>query len=260
MKKNPLFCVAVAAILLGCTSPTMSPEPFVGMWIETAPDVPFNITQGVQLNADGTANSVGMATLQYEKWHLEPDSSIILTGKSIGNGQTIDFADTMKIGLISTSQMVLLRNKTYKIHYSRLENKFTMVDSLLHRDPSLGPLVERTFAGQLPGADCPGIDFTLIIDNQQDSGDGVYQMDMNYLEADNGKDLLCTEKGRLYTLRGDATDMNATVYQLIPFNGKGSTNWLRVNADSLILVNNQFERPQTTLNYYITLKSEIVLY
>lgn len=259
MKKSLLLSFAAAAMAVGCTAPaTMNPEPFVGMWLESTPDG-SNFVQGVELNADGTAASIGMATLQYETWKIVADSSIILTGKSIGNGQTIDFSDTMKVSSISPEEMVLLRNGTYKTQYNRLNNKFVIADSL-KIDPSLGALVERTFAGQLPGADCPGIDFTLTIDNQENSGDGVYQLDMNYLEADNGKDKLFTEKGRLYTLRGDATDPNATVYQLVSYDGKSTTNWLTVGTDSLLLVNQKFERPQTSLNYYITLKWKAILY
>lgn len=260
MKKSILFSFALATMVVGCTAPpAMNPEPFVGLWIETMPEGQSHIIQGVKLDADGTAISMGMATLQYETWKMTADSSIILTGKSIGNGQTIDFADTMRVAKITMEEMVLLQNAGGKIVYHRLNNKFTMLDSL-KIDPSLGPVVERNFTGQLPGADCPGIDFTLTIDNQQNSGDGVYKLDMNYLEADKGKDKLFTEKGRLYTLRGDATDPNATVYQLASYDGKSTTNWLRVGADSLLLVNDKFERPQTTLNYYITLKWSALLY
>ena len=48
--------------------------------------------QGFRLEADGGASSVNMATLTTERWKREGDR-LILEGKSIGNGQTIEYRD-----------------------------------------------------------------------------------------------------------------------------------------------------------------------
>ena len=53
---------------------------------------------GVELDIDGAASSINMATLVYTSWQLTQNpGEIILHGRSIGNVQTIEFADTAKI-------------------------------------------------------------------------------------------------------------------------------------------------------------------
>lgn len=76
-----------------------------GCWIEVLPkDMPY--VQGMCLNDDGTAESVGMATLKYCRWKAD-GKCLILYGESIGNGQTISFSDTLRI--------VDLRNDTLTV-------------------------------------------------------------------------------------------------------------------------------------------------
>lgn len=76
-----------------------------GCWIEVLPkDMPY--VQGMCLNGDGTAESVGMATLKYSRWKAD-GKCLILYGESIGNGQTISFSDTLRI--------VDLRNDTLTV-------------------------------------------------------------------------------------------------------------------------------------------------
>lgn len=258
MKKSFLLSLITALAVSACT-PKISPEPFVGNWIEIMPANPL-IIQGVTLQSDGSAKSIGMATLQYEKWVLTPDSTLILFGKSIGNGQTIDFSDTMDVVKITPDSLSLGKLGRYRIDYFRTANidsvrPFNVLDSL-KTDPALGLLQERTFEGLTPAAANPGIEWTLNLYNQVNSGDGVYKLRMNYLEANNGKDMISLSCGRLYTLRGDATDDNATVYQLVPFGSNEKTNFLRSDSTTLVLVNNKFERAKTKLNYSLTLKSK----
>lgn len=66
-----------------------------GEWIQPVPGMP-QMTQGFTLKEDGSASSINMATLKYESWK-EENGKLILTGKSIGNSQTIAFADTFEI-------------------------------------------------------------------------------------------------------------------------------------------------------------------
>jgi hypothetical protein len=56
---------------------------FIGSWVEPIPGNP-NAIQGFTLNEDGTASSINMETLRYQKWVLKP-GKLILTAKSIGN-------------------------------------------------------------------------------------------------------------------------------------------------------------------------------
>lgn len=56
---------------------------FIGSWVEPIPGNP-DAVQGFTLNEDGTACSINMHTLLYQKWGLKP-GKLILTAKSIGN-------------------------------------------------------------------------------------------------------------------------------------------------------------------------------
>lgn len=234
-------------------------QSFTGNWIEVMPaNLPF--IQGVTLHADGSATSINMATLQYEKWKTE-DKAIILWGKSIGNGQTINFADTLSVIKHTSDSLVLGKSAGYQITYTRTTN----VDSLLsapkeinpldslHLVPECGKMMQQTYQGTLPAASCPGIEYTLTLHKQEFNGNGVYKLILRYLEANNGKDELFTTYGKLYTLRGDATNPNATVYQLIPFDKGEPVNFLYSDS-TLTLLNQQFEQAASKLNYTLQLQ------
>lgn len=79
-------------LLAGCA---LAPDPIAGTWVEPVPGMP-GMEQGFTLKADGSASSVNMATLTTERWTREGDR-LILEGKSIGNGQTIDYRDEWMI-------------------------------------------------------------------------------------------------------------------------------------------------------------------
>ncbi len=55
----------------------------VGSWVMPIPGDEKEV-QGFILNKDRSANSINMATLQYQKWKIQGDK-LILTSKSIGN-------------------------------------------------------------------------------------------------------------------------------------------------------------------------------
>ena len=77
------------------TDPTYAKA--VGKWTMTDPIDSLN-TMGVELMTGGKAASINMATLPIESWELQGEADkIILNGKSIGNGQTIDFKQTATI-------------------------------------------------------------------------------------------------------------------------------------------------------------------
>ena len=81
--------------LIACSPKTAVNETdLLGNWTEILPPS-SNFVQGMTLAKEGKASSIGMATLQYESWQLLSDRQLVLRGKSIGNGQTIDFADTL---------------------------------------------------------------------------------------------------------------------------------------------------------------------
>lgn len=85
-----------------------SPYFFIaGSWVEPNPIDPKQM-QGMTLNPDGTATSINMATLLTEKWNME-DGKLIISIKSIGNKQTIEMNDTMKVIKLDADSLILER-------------------------------------------------------------------------------------------------------------------------------------------------------
>lgn len=76
-----------------------------GSWVEPVPGMP-HMEQGFTLEAGGKATSINMETLQYETWSRK-DDLLILTGKSIGNRQTIPFSDTLTIRKLTRDSLIL---------------------------------------------------------------------------------------------------------------------------------------------------------
>lgn len=126
MKTTKTFSLMAAILTLsGCqTSVKIDRQDLTGQWIEIMPANP-KIRQGVILQDDGTAQSVGMATLQYDSWSLSDSQQLILNGKSIGNGQTLTFSDTLHIVSLNHDTLTLGKGDMYRIHYIR-ENHQTI--------------------------------------------------------------------------------------------------------------------------------------
>lgn len=247
--------IIIALLLLQYSCSTNKSQPLVGHWIEIMPANP-QIIQGVTLNTDGTATSIGMATLQYEKWKSEENKTIIPYGKSIGNGQTIDFSDTLNIIKVTPDTLVLGKYGMYQVAYTKVIHPdsippFNIVDSLAV-SPDLGEVMERKYQGILPATSSPGIEYTLLLYNQRHSGDGVYKLTQRYIEAENGKDVIIITYGRQYTLRGDAVNPDAVVYQLIPFASAKPINLL-FQDNKLEFLNKDFQRADSKLNNTLTL-------
>jgi copper homeostasis protein (lipoprotein) len=91
--------------------------------------------------------------------------------------------------------------------------------------PAPEPLLVGAFEGDLPCADCPGMATRLTL-VRRDSGwaEGRYLMVQVYRERA-AAPLLTT--GEWTTLRGDADDPDATVYQLDPDKPEGAQNFLK---------------------------------
>ena len=52
-----------------------------------------------------------MATLKYETWSRKGDC-LVLSGQSIGNGQTLQFTDTLRIVKVDSDNLVVERGGT----------------------------------------------------------------------------------------------------------------------------------------------------
>ena len=113
MKKVNLIMAGLSSLgLLACGES----ESLVGKWTQPVPDMP-QMEQGFVLEEGGKASSVNMATLSYEKWEKQNDR-LILSGKSIGNRQTIAFSDTFAIEKLTKDSLVLKKG-TLRLIYGR---------------------------------------------------------------------------------------------------------------------------------------------
>lgn len=84
-----------------------SPYFFIaGSWVEPNP-IDATQNQGFTLVNTGDASSINMATLVYKSWNMLGFDSLVLSGQSIGNKQTIDFCDTMRIVKLDADSLVL---------------------------------------------------------------------------------------------------------------------------------------------------------
>ena len=101
-----LGMVMLIGILTACGGHSMS---VVGAWVEPGPGMEGKV-QGIKIEEGGNASSINMATLVYESWKQNGDQ-LILTGKSIGNGQTIEFTDTLEIKKLSADSLILGKGK-----------------------------------------------------------------------------------------------------------------------------------------------------
>ncbi len=136
----------------------------------------------------------------------------------------------------------------------RGRNHVNVVDSLDYKR-DLGKVIRTNWVGVLPAASNPGIRYDLTVWAQERSGDGVYQLVQTYIEGENGRDVVYTTYGRKYTVRGDAADRNATVFQLRPFKrGEETVNFL-YRGDSLTLLGQNMALPTSRMNYSLKEKS-----
>lgn len=115
--KNILPLCAMMLLAVACGETQKEPQ-IEGAWIEPIPGMEDQ-TQGIKLEADGKASSINMATLVYESWKKE-GNQLILSGQSVGNGQTIAFSDTLEIENHTTDSLILKRGD-YRTRYSRAE-------------------------------------------------------------------------------------------------------------------------------------------
>lgn len=116
MKTKNIFSAvcgfAAAAFLTACVGgPSLE-----GKWVEPIPGME-NQVQGVSLEKDGKASSINSATLQYKSWVRQGDT-LVLSGQSLGNGQTIDFVDSYQIEKLSDKELVL-KNDDMTINYTK---------------------------------------------------------------------------------------------------------------------------------------------
>lgn len=88
----------------------------IGQWTMPDPIAPDKV-MGIDIEINGIAHSIRMATLVYKSWELSGEKNqIILHGESIGNGVSFNFTDTATIATVGNEQILTLQgnNIQYK--------------------------------------------------------------------------------------------------------------------------------------------------
>jgi copper homeostasis protein (lipoprotein) len=110
------------------------------------------------------------------------------------------------------------------------------------------------YKGTLPCADCEGLETTMRLYTKAkfDFTYAFYVRTQTYRGAPKG-DVTFSDRGDWTLLRGDATDENATVYQLNPENEKGSESYLvQDDAKTLVMLDKEQKPIDTTANLTLT--------
>lgn len=118
-------------------------------------------------------------------------------------------------------------------------------------DPNKGAVIQKRYKGTVPAADGPGIVYDLTIYYQEETPEGVFELDQTYLDADNGEDKTFSTTGKQKRKKGSAADASALVYELIPSDGDASL-YFEVQGDSLIMLNDALEQAASGLDYILT--------
>lgn len=120
MKTKNICLSALALFTLSCSnvSTSYNESQFIGRWQEIMPEGK-NYIQGVVFEENGTASSIGMATLKYHNWKLIDGKSIVLSGESIGNGQVIAFSDTLNVLSLQGDTLILERGNSYRMQFKK---------------------------------------------------------------------------------------------------------------------------------------------
>ena len=224
--KRGVFVAGSLLLLAACTEGPRPEASLEGYWIEAMP-ANQHITQGLRMDADGCAASIGMHTLRYTAWKRQGEQ-LFLTGESLENGRTVRFTDTLDIVHLSADSLTLGKHGIYRIAYARMDSDPKMralLDSL--RQPSRTDVLDiSTYVDESPSDERAGV-YEVTLYRYEHCGDGVFR-----LSTSSGAESGTEHFGRMYTLRGDASDADATVWQLRDFADSGVWNF-RVRDDRL---------------------------
>ncbi|MBB5639098.1 hypothetical protein HDE68_005036 [Pedobacter cryoconitis] len=92
-------------------------ERIIGKWVQPIPGQEPS-KQGIQLNSDGSASSINIHTLIYEKWKLKGDT-LLLSNHTEGVKTTGSYVDTTLIKDLTDSTLVLTMKGASDTKYTR---------------------------------------------------------------------------------------------------------------------------------------------
>ena len=121
MRRILTFGLAVS-VLVSLSSCGGGDDLLVGRWVKPVEGLDMaekeRMMEGFELHKDGTAESVNMATLCYEKWE-KVGENLVLSGKSIGNRIEFAFSDTLGI-LENSAESLVLSKGNLTLCYERV--------------------------------------------------------------------------------------------------------------------------------------------
>ena len=130
----------------------------------------------------------------------------------------------------------------------------TSVDSLQRLNR---PLLEgekcRVYEGVVPAASCTGMRYRISMYSVEGVSDGVYEMCLTYLEAEDGADVLIESRGRWSAVVGTPSDSLATVYRLVDSVKAKDTINLLYGGAYLSILTRELEPINSELNYKLQL-------
>ena len=239
MKKSMMLAVA-ACVLASCHTATQKEErEFVGNWLEVMP-VNSQFTQGVTLNADGTAASIGMATpgrwqagAQRQEHRQWADAGLFgHAGRGVPHGR-----------LPEVGQKRFLSHRLLSGEGSACLGQGQGVARLPSEGGRYGSVADARLSWHVASRFMPG--HRLRYHPLQS---------LTYLEAEDGKDQTYEFCGRQYTLRGNAVDKNATVLQFVPFDKAEDTMNFLFGGDKLTMLDRELRPIDSNLNYTLQLQ------
>lgn len=246
MMKRFGLLAGMLLLLSGCCETPKPEGSLAGYWIERMP-VHSEFVQGIRLDKEGSAASIGMHTLRYWGWERQGDR-LLLKGRSVGNGQTIDFTDTLDIERLTADTLILGKYGRYRIEYHRatfgMASGCSLLDSLRSVQSGVSGsrqhdvLDVQIYEGKLP-AETGSVPCEVMLFHYVNCGDGVFRLRTTPV-AGSGREVC----GRMYTLRGDASDRNATVLQLRSFTDSEIWNF-RVGTTGLELLDASLSRMES---------------
>jgi uncharacterized lipoprotein NlpE involved in copper resistance len=111
--------------------------------------------------------------------------------------------------------------------------------------PQLGTAVlYGVYKGTMPCADCSGLDTVLRLyaKGKFNTRDAFYIRTQTYRGAQHG-DVVLSDRGEWWLLRGDATNPDATVYQLVPDDEQHSESWLEKDQGAALMQLDHEQKP-----------------
>lgn len=115
--------------------------------------------------------------------------------------------------------------------------------------PETNQLAPATYRGLLPAADCPGIDYTLTLNDSIVGNDTLFALRMVYIEGDKaGGDITFDSRGRQQQLAVEGR----RGYRLLSYDGDPTTYLVEVNDSTLRMCDSTLTAIESPFSYDLT--------